>query len=99
VNLRAAGWGLVYLAAGIAIAIGWIGGNWGIGPRAGAASLLIVLALVLLVGSFAAAIRARTDRLDGKGVCPVGATCSCGHFNFKPRRACRQCGAATVYPA
>jgi hypothetical protein len=101
VNRRALLWGLALAAAGALVLGGWVPGasSWQPGPRVGMGTLLAVLGFVLLAGSFAAAIRERTERLDSKGGCPVGATCACGHFNFKPRKACRQCGAATVYAA
>jgi len=99
VNRRAIGWGLAFLAAGIVVLAAWLPGSegWALGPRIGMGTLLCVLGLVFVAGSFAGAIRNRTEAVDGKGGCPVGATCSCGHFNFKPRKACRQCGAATLY--
>lgn len=98
-NRRAIGWGLAFLAAGIVVLAAWLPGSdaWALGPRMGMGTLLVVLGLVFVVGAFAGAIRSRTEAVDGKGGCPVGATCSCGHFNFKPRKACRQCGAATLY--
>jgi hypothetical protein len=99
VNRRAAAWGLAFAAAGAVVLGGWLPGAaaWAPGPRIGMGTLLAVFGLVLLVGAFAGAIRSRTERHDSKGGCPVGATCACGHFNFKPRRTCRQCGAATAY--
>lgn len=100
-NLRAVGWGLAFVAAGIAFAAGLVGQGFALGPRIGLATFFIVAGLVLLGASFAATIRDRTHRIEGsraKG-CPVGATCGCGHFNFKPRKTCRQCGAATLYAA
>ncbi|MHB1261781.1 MAG: hypothetical protein ACYC2H_08705 [Thermoplasmatota archaeon] len=100
-NGRAIGWGLAFLAAGVVILGAWLPGSadWSTGPRIGMGTLLVVLGFVFVSGSFAAAIRRRTEATDSKGGCPVGATCSCGHFNFKPRKACRQCGAATLYTA
>lgn len=100
-NRRAVLWGLAFAAAGVLVLAGWMPGasSWQLGPRIGMGTLLAVLGLLFLAGSFAAAIRARTERLDSKGGCPVGAACACGHFNFKPRRSCKQCGAATVYAA
>src|ERR1041385_3626127 len=97
VNLKAVAWGAAFRLAGLAVALGWIGSAWAFGPRIGAATALLVCGFVLVLSSFAAAIRGRTERLDGKGSCPVGATCGCGHFNFKPSKVCRQCGAATLY--
>lgn len=101
VNGRALGWGLAFAAAGLVVLGGWLPGasSWSLGPRVGGGTLLVVLGLVFVAGAFAGAIRARTERLDGKGGCPVGATCACGHFNFKPRRSCRECGLATTYAA
>ena len=100
-NGRTLLWGLGFLLAGTLILGGWMPGasSWATGPRIGLGTFLAVAGFVLLAGSFAGAIRDRTARVDGKGTCPVGATCSCGHFNFRPRKSCRQCGAATVYPA
>lgn len=100
-NGRALGWGLAFAAAGLLVLAGWLPGSasWATGPRLGMGTLLAVLGAVLAAGAFAGAIRARTERLDSKGGCPVGATCACGHFNFKPRRTCRQCGAATAFAA
>lgn len=101
VNRRAVAWGLVFAAVGVLVLGAWLPGlgGWSLGPRIGAGTLLVVLGAVLVAGAFAGAIRSRTERLDGKGGCPVGATCACGHFNFKPRRTCRQCGVATMYAA
>lgn len=100
VNRRTVAWALAFLAAGLAVALGWFPGADAAapGPRIGLAVALLTLGAVLAVGAFAGALRARTERLEGgKSGCPVGATCACGHFNFKPRATCRQCGAATSY--
>ncbi len=99
VNRRTLGWALAFAIAALLLAVGWFPGaaNAAPGPRIGLTALLAMMAFVLLVGSFAGAIQARSERLDSKGVCPVGAKCVCGHFNFKPRATCRQCGAATHY--
>jgi hypothetical protein len=101
VNQRAVGWGLAFLASGVVVLGAWLPGSetWALGPRLGMGTLLAVLGLVFIAGSFAGAIRSRTEAKDTKGGCPVGATCTCGHFNFKPRKACRQCGAATLFTA
>ena len=101
VNRRTLLWGVAFLAAGILVLSALVPGSasWALGPRVGMGTLLAVSGLVLVLGSFAGSIRARTERVDSKGGCPVGATCPCGHFNFKPRRTCRQCGAATTYAA
>src|SRR5688572_6386064 len=100
-NRRAIAWGLGSMAAGALVLGAWLpgSGGWAFGPRIGMGTLLLVLGFVLAAGAFAGAIRRRTEAVDGKGGCPVGATCACGHFNFKPRRTCRQCGAATLYAA
>ena len=97
-NRRAIAWGAAFLLAGFAVLARWLPGaaGWATGPRLGLGTFLLVTGLVLLAGSFAGAIRARTEA-SGKGGCPVGATCACGHFNFKPRATCRECGTATVY--
>jgi len=101
VNRRTLGWALAFLASGVVAAAGWFPGAATLaqGPRIGFTVLLLTLGLVLAVGSFAGALRMRSQRLDSKGGCPVGAKCACGHFNFKPRATCRQCGAATLYTA
>lgn len=102
VNGRALGWALAFAAASLAILGGVLPGSsgWALGPRLGIGLLLASAALLLLVGSLSSAIRGRTARIEGAGGnCPVGATCACGHFNFKPRKACRQCGAPTSYTA
>jgi hypothetical protein len=101
VNQRTIAWGLAFAALGILVLAGWLPGasGWALGPRIGLGTFLVVAGAVFLVGSFAGAIRTRTERTDTKGGCPVGATCACGHFNFKPKRVCRQCGAATMYAA
>lgn len=98
-NRRTLAWGLAFLAAGIVVLAGLVPGSdsWAQGPRIGMGTLLVVAGLVLGIGAFAGSIRSRTERVDSKGGCPVGATCACGHFNFKPRRTCRQCGVATLY--
>lgn len=100
-NLRTLAWSAAFLAGGTVAAAGWFPGaaSTALGPRIGLAALLLTFGVVLAVGAFAGALRTRTMRLDGKGGCPVGATCACGHFNFKPRATCRQCGAATMYTA
>lgn len=100
-NRRTLGWGLAFLALGALALAGWLPGaaSWATGPRIGLGTFLAVMGFVLLAGSFAGAIRARTERTDTKGGCPVGATCACGQFNFKPKRACKQCGAATLFAA
>ena len=100
-NRRTLGWSLAFTAAGVLMAGGWFPGVDSVaqGPRVGLAVLLLTMGIVLAVGAFAGALRMRTERLDSKGGCPVGAKCSCGHFNFKPRTTCRQCGATTLYTA
>jgi hypothetical protein len=102
VNRTTLAWGLAFATLGVVILAGWVPGasGWAIGPRIGLGTFLAVTGVVFLVGSFAGLIRARTAAVDGKGGgCPVGATCPCGQFNFKPRGTCRQCGAATMYAA
>lgn len=100
-NRKTLVWGLAFAALGTVLLAGWMPGSssWAVGPRLGLGSFLVVAGLVFLTGSFAGAIRDRTARVDGTGGCPVGATCTCGHFNFKPRVRCRQCGATTRYAA
>lgn len=92
---------MAFAALGALVLAGWMPGaaGWATGPRLGLGTFLVVAGFVFLAGSFAGAIRARTERVDSKGGCPVGATCACGHFNFKPKRVCKQCGAATAYAA
>jgi hypothetical protein len=101
VNRRTLAWSLAFTAAGVLAAGSWFPGSGAVaqGPRIGFAVLLLTMGFVLAVGSFAGALRMRSERLDSKGGCPVGAKCACGHFNFKPRATCRQCGAATLYTA
>ena len=100
-NRRTLAWSLAFTVGGMLAAASWFPGAGTVaqGPRIGFAVLLLTLGIVLAVGAFAGALRMRTERLDGKGGCPVGAKCACGHFNFKPRTSCRQCGAATLYTA
>lgn len=90
---------MLLLAAGVLVLSGLVPGSsgWATGPRIGMGTFLLVFGAVLAIGAFAGSIQSRTARVDGKGGCPVGATCPCGHFNFKPRKTCRQCGAATLY--
>jgi hypothetical protein len=54
--------------------------------------------LVLSLGAAPWVLRKTTNAADYAGGCPVGARCSCGHFNLKPRRMCRECGTVMVYP-
>lgn len=98
-RLRTTLWGLGLAAAGAVVALGLLPGasTWSPGPRAGVATLLIVLG-TLLLGSLALPwVTRRTARPENAGGCPVGATCACGHFNLKPRRACRACGQPTSF--
>ena len=99
VNRRTMAWAIGFHAAALVVALGLFPGadSAAQGPRIGLTVALATMGAVLLVGAFTAELQARTARLDGKGVCPVGAKCACGHFNFKPRSKCRQCGAATSY--
>lgn len=95
-------WGAASAAAGTLVAGGWIPGSsaWAAGPRFGIAALLLVVGFLMLAGPWVAYAVRRSSAKDGSGgTCPVGATCGCGHFNFKPRGTCRQCGKDTVYPA
>jgi hypothetical protein len=97
---RTVSWAAVFLAGGILVAGGWLpgSGDWSTGPRIGVATLLTVLgATVLGLGLVPIVLRRTTRPADYKGGCPVGATCPCGHFNFKPRTTCRQCGSATAF--
>lgn len=92
--------GFLSLALGAVVAAGWVPGSdgWATGPRVGIAMALLALGGLLLALPAAAWLLARTTRpADYRGGCPVGATCACGHFNFKPRRACRECGALTRF--
>lgn len=100
-NSRTLAWALAFAVGALLLALGWFPGaaTAADGPRLGLMAGLAMLALILLVGSFAGTIQSRSERLDSKGGCPVGAKCACGHFNFKPRTTCRQCGAATQYVA
>jgi hypothetical protein len=68
------------------------------GPRVGMGTFLLMLGLLLLaINAMPWVLRKTTKAEDYAGGCPVGARCACGHFNLKPRRACRECGAATAY--
>jgi hypothetical protein len=104
---RAVKWGRTVAAAlCLAAAALLLGGSFpgaagmATGPRVGMGTFLATLGLLLLALAAAPAVLRKTTRPeDYAGGCPVGARCACGHFNLKPRRACRACGAATVYPA
>jgi len=90
------------LAAGALLAAGRFPGSASMaeGPRVGMGAFLVMLGfLVLTIAAMPALLRATTRPEDYEGGCPVGARCSCGHFNLKPRRVCRECGAAMAYPA
>lgn len=99
VNRRTIAWAVGFHVAAAIVAFGWFPGasEAAAGPRIGLCVALATMGAILFVGAFTAELQARTARLDGKGVCPVGAKCACGHFNFKPRGTCRQCGAATSF--
>src|SRR5689334_10256504 len=101
VRLATVLWGLAFAAAGTLVAAGWAPGaaTASLGPRLGIAMVLLLLGFALLLGPVIAAMVRRRSAGQTGGVCPVGASCSCGHFNFKPRAACRQCGKPTEYPA
>ncbi len=101
VNRRTIAWAVGFHLAAAIVALGWFPGadEAAAGPRIGLCAALATMGAILFVGAFTAELQARTARLDGKGHCPVGAKCACGHFNFKPRARCRQCGAATSYAA
>jgi hypothetical protein len=93
-------WGVAFLAAGAIVAGGWMPGSaeWSQGPRIGIATLLLVWGFLIMGFALSPWILRKTTRKeDYEGACPVGATCACGHFNFKPRKDCRQCGAATGF--
>ncbi|HUR62251.1 MAG TPA: hypothetical protein VM286_07825 [Candidatus Thermoplasmatota archaeon] len=98
-------WGRILVAAA-ALAAGALlladrlpGGATAAGPRIGMGVFLVTLGLLVLsLGAAPWVLRKTTQAEDYMGGCPVGARCACGHFNLKPRRACRECGAATVYP-
>lgn len=94
-------WGAAFALAGILVLVGVVPGSsaWASGPRTGIAMVLILLGFLLLAGPWVAYAVRRASSKEGPGGCPVGATCACGHFNFKPRKTCRQCDAPTVYPA
>jgi hypothetical protein len=100
VNLRAAVWGVAFVGVGLLLATASIKGTAELeaGPRVGMGVALVVLGLVVFaIGNVGWLLRRTAKAGDYAPSCPVGATCACGHFNFKPRRACRQCGAATSY--
>jgi hypothetical protein len=95
-------WGAAFVAAGACIAASVIPGSesWATGPRIGIASVLLLLGFFMIVGPWIAfAVRRASAKEGGGGNCPVGTTCGCGHFNFKPRAMCKQCGKDMVYPA
>jgi hypothetical protein len=91
-----------FLAAGALLLSGRIPGAAGMaeGPRVGMGAFLLMVGFLLLaIAAMPMILRATTRPEDYEGGCPVGARCSCGHFNLKPRRMCRECGAAMAYPA
>lgn len=101
-NLRAFLWGIGMAAVGALLAAGSFRGSEVLeeGPRIGMGVALAVLGLTILaIGNVGWFLRKTAKAGDYDGGCPVGATCACGHFNFKPRKRCRQCGAATLYTA
>jgi hypothetical protein len=90
------------LASGALLLAGGFPGAAGmaLGPRVGMGMFLLMLGLlVLTVAAMPWVLRKTTHPEDYVGGCPVGARCACGHFNLKPRRACRECGAPTAYAA
>ncbi|HUR64256.1 MAG TPA: hypothetical protein VM241_07220 [Candidatus Thermoplasmatota archaeon] len=88
------------LAAGALLLAGGPAAGMAPGPRVGMGTFLLMLGLLLLaINAMPWVLRKTTKAEDYAGGCPVGARCACGHFNLKPRRACRACGAATAYPA
>ncbi|MHB8634574.1 MAG: hypothetical protein ACYDBQ_11530 [Thermoplasmatota archaeon] len=91
-------WGLGFVAAGLVVAFGLLPGShgWAPGPKAGIASVLVIVGVVTASLAMAGWIVRRTEAAGGGG-CPVGASCGCGHFNFKPRRSCRACGLALTW--
>ncbi len=99
-NLRALLWGIALVGIGALLTSGSFRGTEGLedGPRIGMGVALAVLGLTIFaIGNAAWFLRKTAKAGDYDASCPVGATCACGHFNFKPRRRCRQCGAATSY--
>ncbi|MES2155042.1 MAG: hypothetical protein V4510_07895 [bacterium] len=93
-------WGLAFLAAGAVVLAGLALGasDWSTGPRIGIGMVLLLLGFLLAAGPWIAYAVRRASSKESKGGCPVGTTCACGHFNFKPRAHCRECGTATTYP-
>jgi hypothetical protein len=90
------------LAAGALLLAGTLPGATGmaLGPRVGMGTFLLMLGLLVLAIAAAPWVLRKTTRPeDYVGGCPVGTRCACGHFNLKPRRTCRDCGAPTTYPA
>ncbi|HEX2065523.1 MAG TPA: hypothetical protein VHI93_01800 [Candidatus Thermoplasmatota archaeon] len=85
------------LAAGALLLAGrFPGAGAALGPRIGMGTFLLMLgALVLAVAAMPWVLRKTTRAEDYEGGCPVGTRCACGHFNLKPRRACRECGTLT----
>ncbi len=92
-------WGLFFALAALVVSAGAMPGaaSWSAGPRLGITTVFFLLGLLFLVGPLLAGASSRRSRAAGSGTCPVGATCVCGHFNFKPRLACRACGQPTHY--
>ena len=98
--LRSSIWGTAFVAAGALVAGGWLPGSaaWQMGPRIGVATFLAVTGLTVIAFALVPwVLRKTTKPADYEGGCPVGATCGCGQFNFKPRKSCRQCGKATTF--
>ncbi len=92
------GWGLSFWL--LAVVIAFVPGalSAGGGPRIAFVTLLALFGLILvgsaLVGPW---MLRRSAKASGTGVCPVGARCTCGAWNWKPRRACSECGLKTAY--
>jgi hypothetical protein len=101
VQWKAIWWGAALGATGLVVAFGMVPGSnaWAAGPRYGISALLLTTAAFLFCIPTFGWIGRRTARVEGNGGanCPVGATCACGHFNFKPRATCRACGQPTAF--
>ncbi len=92
------GWGASFLF--LALVIAMVPGSLpaGEGPRIAMVTALILLGLILLVSALIGPwMLRRTAKASGTAVCPVGARCACGAWNWRPRRLCSSCGSLTAW--
>ena len=88
--------GLLLLAAGAVLLLGWFPGaasSAGLARKGLGATLLTLGSLTIGLPAAVAFLRYTTRSEDYAGGCPVGTACACGQFTFKPRRTCSACGA------